>query len=123
MFIAGIDGCRAGWVAFKIELPSLVTSVEVIDLPALLRERPPELAILAIDIPIGLLDVSRACDKAARKLLGQPRGTSVFASPCRAFLSKKNHAAAIAINRRVTGRGLSLQAWGIGHSSEDQAGG
>ena len=114
MFVAGVDGCRAGWVAFKVELPSLITSVEVIDLPALLRKRPPELACLGIDIPIGLLDGSRACDKASRKLLGQPRGTSVFASPCRAALTGKTHAEASAINRQKTGSGLSQQAFGIG---------
>jgi predicted RNase H-like nuclease len=114
MFVAGVDGCRGGWIAFKIELPSLITSVEVIDLPALLRKRPPELAYLGIDIPIGLLDSPRACDKAARKSLGQPRGTSVFAAPCRAALTAKTHAEASAINRQKTGRGLSQQAFGIG---------
>ena len=114
MFVAGVDGCRAGWIAFKVELPSLITSVEVIDLPALLRKRPSELACLGIDIPIGLLDGSRKCDKAARKLLGQPRGTSVFAAPCRAALTAKTHAEASAINRQRTGKGLSQQAFGIG---------
>lgn len=113
MLVAGVDGCRGGWVAFKVELPARVTSVEVIDLPAWLRERPPDLACLSIDIPIGLLDGPRACDKAARKLLRQPRGTSVFAAPCRAALSAKNHAAGAATNLRMTGRGLSQQAWGI----------
>src|SRR5580704_15753192 len=113
MFVAGVDGCRAGWVAFKVELPSLITSVEVIDLPALLRKRPPELVCLGIDIPIGLLNGSRACDKAARKLLGQPRGSSVFAAPCRAALSATSHATGSAINRQKTTRGLSQQAWGI----------
>src|ERR1039457_7038272 len=113
MFVAGVDGCRAGWVAFKVELPSLVTSVEVIDLPALLRKRLPELSFLGIDIPIGLLNGSRACDKAARKLLGQPRGTSVFAAPCRAALAATTHAVANQINREKTGRGLSQQAFGI----------
>lgn len=113
MFVAGIDGCRAGWIAFKVDLTAHDTSVEVVDLPAWLRKRPPDLACLSIDIPIGLLDGSRACDKAARKLLGQPRGTSVFAAPCRSALSAKNHAAATATNLRNTGRGLSQQAWGI----------
>jgi predicted RNase H-like nuclease len=112
--VAGVDGCPAGWIAFKVELPSRVTSVEVIDLPAWLGGRPSDLAFLAIYIPIGLLDGSRACDKAARKLLGQLRGTSVFAAPCRAALTAKTHAQASAINRRKTGRGLSQQAFGIG---------
>ena len=114
MFVAGVDGCPAGWIAFKVELQSLATSVEVIDLPAWLRNRPPQLDCLGIDIPIGLLDGSRACDKEARRRLGQPRGTSVFAAPCRAALAAKNHADASAINRQVTGRGLSQQAFHIG---------
>lgn len=113
MFVAGVDGCRAGWVAFKVEVPSLATSVELVDVPKLLKSRPNDLLGLAIDIPIGLLDYSRACDKAARKLLGQPRGTSVFAAPCRAALSAITHAAASQINREKTGRGLSQQAFGI----------
>jgi len=113
MFVAGIDGCRGGWVSFKVDLASLSTSVELINLLSILSNKPDNLAVLAIDIPIGLLDGSRACDKAARKLLGQPRGTSVFAAPCRASLFEKNHAAATATNLRITGRGLSQQAWGI----------
>jgi predicted RNase H-like nuclease len=113
MFVAGVDGCRAGWVAFKVEVPSLATSVELIDVPKLLKSRPNDRLCLAIDIPIGLLDYSRACDKAARKLLGQPRGTSVFAAPCRAALATTTHAAASQINREKTDRGLSQQAFGI----------
>jgi predicted RNase H-like nuclease len=113
MFVAGVDGYRAGWVAFKVEVPSLATSVDVVDLPKLLSSRPNDLLCLAIDIPIGLLDCPRTGDKAARKLLGQPRGTSVFAAPCRAALSATNHAAASQINREKTGRGLSQQAFGI----------
>lgn len=113
MFVAGVDGCRAGWVRFAVEIPSLVTSVGVVDLTEVLRNRPADLACIGIDIPIGLLDGSRACDLAARKLLGQPRGTSVFAAPCRAALSATTHAAASQINRDKTGRGLSQQAFGI----------
>ncbi|HYL16674.1 MAG TPA: DUF429 domain-containing protein [Terriglobales bacterium] len=65
------------------------------------------------DIPIGLLNGSRACDKAARRLLGQRRDCSVFAAPCRATLSAKNYREANATNLQETGRGLSQQAWGI----------
>ena len=113
MFVAGVDGCRGGWVAFKVEVPSLATSVDVVDVPELLSSRPDGLLCVAIDIPIGLLNGLRACDKAARKLLGQPRGSSVFAAPCRATLTASCHSEASEINRRKTTRGLSQQAWGI----------
>ena len=113
MFVAGVDGCRAGWVRFAVEIPSLVTSVEVVDVAEALSSRPDDLLCLAIDIPIGLFNGSRACDKAARKLLGHSRGTSVFAAPCRAALSATTHPAASQINREKTGRGLSQQAFGI----------
>jgi predicted RNase H-like nuclease len=107
------DGCRAGWVAFKVELPSLATSVELVGVPKLLKSRPNDLLCMAIDIPIALLDCSRECDKASRRLLGQPRGTSVFAAPCRAALAATTHAAASQINGEKTGRGISQQAFGI----------
>jgi predicted RNase H-like nuclease len=113
MLVAGVDGCRGGWVAFKVKVPALVTSIEAIDLPTWLRERPPDLACVGIDIPIGLLEGPRACDKAARKLLGQPRGSSVFPAPCRAALGAQSYAEASEINRQKTTRGLSQQAWGI----------
>ena len=95
-------------------MTSLATSVEVIELPSLLKNRLSDLACLAIDIPMGLLDGSRACDKAARKLLGQLRGTSVFAAPCRTALQAETHADSSAVNWHKTGRGLSKQAFGIG---------
>ncbi len=113
MFVAGVDGCHGGWIAFKVDLPAQATSFDVVDLPAWLRERPPDLACVAIDIPIGLLEGPRACDVAARKLLGQPRGSSVFPAPCRAALGTKTYPEASSINRQKTMRGLSQQAWGI----------
>jgi predicted RNase H-like nuclease len=113
MFVAGVDGCHAGWVRFAVEVPSLSTSVDVVNLAEVLRSRPTDLACIGIDIPIGLLNGSRACDKAARRLLGQRRGCSVFAAPCRAALSAKNYREANATNLQETGRGLSQQAWGI----------
>lgn len=56
MFVAGVDGCHAGWIAFKVDLPSLATSLEVIDIPSSLTNRPSDLAFLAIDIPTEPLD-------------------------------------------------------------------
>jgi predicted RNase H-like nuclease len=113
MWVAGVDGCRGGWVAFRVVLPNFGTTVELIDLPAVLGSKPDQLATLAIDIPIGLPDHPRACDIAARERLGWPRRNSAFSPPCRAALAAKNHGDASAINRRITNRGLSQQAWGI----------
>lgn len=112
-FVAGVDGCRDGWVCFLVDLHSRSTSVQVINLPVWLRNRPPGVACVGIDIPIGLLDGPRACDIAARKLLGARRGSSVFPTPCRVAVRAGSYEKASAANRSTTGRGLSRQAWGI----------
>ena len=111
MFVAGVDGCRAGWIAFKVVF-AIPCHFSRVDLASWLRNRPSDLACLGIDIPIGLLDAPRVCDKAARKLLG-PRRSSVFPAPRRASLRANSHAEASALNRQITGRGLTIQAWGI----------
>ena len=112
-WVAGVDGCPAGWVAFKLDLRTRESQVEVVDLQSWLRSKPNNLAILGIDMPIGLLDGPRPCDGAARKLLGSPRSSSVFAAPCRAALDSVPHTRASEINRNTTGKGLSIQAWAI----------
>jgi predicted RNase H-like nuclease len=113
VFVAGVDGCRCGWIAFMVELRSLKTSIEIVDLALLLRDRPRDLVCLAIDIPIGLSSVSRKCDVHARHLLGQPRCSSVFAPPCREALQARDYEQGCHINEKLTGNRLSQQAWGI----------
>jgi hypothetical protein len=39
LLIAGVDGCRGGWIAFKVDLPARATSVEVVDLAVWVRKR------------------------------------------------------------------------------------
>jgi len=69
--------------------------------------RRPRPKIVAIDMPIGLLDAprpgGRPCDTAARRELG-PRGSSVFSPPSRAVLGARSFA-------ETRGFGLSLQAF------------
>lgn len=113
MFVAGIDGCSGGWIAFTVEVPSHKTSVQVVNLPLLLQKQPADLACVAIDIPIGLLDRSRACDKAARKLLGWPRRSSIFSPPCRMALLETTYENCCAVNYETIGKKISRQAWGI----------
>jgi predicted RNase H-like nuclease len=55
-FVAGVDGCKAGWVWFKL-YDSGRTEAELVSLVEVLQRRTEGLKALAIDIPIGLLTV------------------------------------------------------------------
>jgi predicted RNase H-like nuclease len=67
-----------------------------------------------VDIPLGLDDRRhfRACDLAARALLGARR-SSIFPVPVRAAVHARDYATASALNHAATGRKLSLQSWNI----------
>ena len=72
----------------------------------------PKPSIIAVDIPIGLLDEARSggreCDKKARQLLGTPRRSSVFTLPTRPALVSATYEEA-----QSFGTGMSHQAFGI----------
>jgi len=70
------------------------------------------LSILAVDMPIGLIDEpipGRACEPEARALL-PGKASSVFPTPCRPALACTTHAAANAASRRL-GKGLNQQTF------------
>jgi predicted RNase H-like nuclease len=70
--------------------------------------------VCLVDIPVGLPSSERSvrrCDGAARGELRLRRATSVFSPPCEAALEARDFPEALRINRRETGRGISLQAW------------
>ena len=114
MIVMGIDGCRAGWVAVSQDLTTDLVSWQLlnrIDGLASLLSVP---SVVALDIPIGLPERgARACDVAARRLLGQPRGSSVFPAPIRPVLDAGSYAEACEIRFAVEGKKMSRQAWGI----------
>lgn len=110
----GIDGCRGGWVWVANQgsdwdcglAPSLTA----------LAGRLEQAALALIDIPIGLPSggpAERACDRAARALLGRPRAASVFRTPCRPVLAASDYPSACAISRAHSGVALSCQTWNI----------
>lgn len=111
----GVDGCRGGWVHVGLEREwgwsvGVAGSIKGI----LEWHRPCDL--LLVDIPIGLPDGDqpvRVCDAAARSLLGQPRGSSVFPAPTRAAIESEDYETACAENARLTGRKITKQAWGL----------
>ncbi|MDX2158720.1 MAG: DUF429 domain-containing protein [Hyphomicrobiaceae bacterium] len=99
--MAGIDGCRGGWLVVLRDLsgaaPPLVRIVATCKDALSLPEAP---RLLAIDIPIGLPDRSgiggRAPDVAARAVLGR-RQSSVFSVPSRAAVMAPDYASACAV--------------------------
>lgn len=66
---------------------------------------------IAVDMPIGLPEAGpRACDVAARRLLG-PRRSTVFPAPPRPILHERDYQAALAHKRVIDGTGLSKQSF------------
>ena len=112
---AGIDGCRAGW--FCVRLGEGDTwAFDLLEDSASISELARQSGCAFIDIPIGLPGNDageRQCDREARRLLGPGRAASVFPAPARQTLAAGSYREAVACNRRLTGRGISRQTWGI----------
>ncbi len=112
--VLGLDGCPGGWAGALVE----GRSVELRRFDGLAAGLTEALAVdvdlVAVDIPVGLpaTGAARACDAAARAYLGR-QGSSVFPAPSRALLGLGTHAATTAASVRLTGRGISIQAYGI----------
>jgi predicted RNase H-like nuclease len=69
--------------------------------------------VVAVDVPIGLLERgARQCDVEARRLLGVRR-SSVFTPPLRPMLVAVSRAAASRVRHRLEGKRVSIQAWAI----------
>jgi predicted RNase H-like nuclease len=107
----GIDGCRGGWVVASCDddAPGSLR-FEVHAALAFLRD---SLARrICIDMPIGLSRTPRTCDALFRRAL--PGAASrVFSPPCREVLGCATWTEANAISKRLTGKGLSQQAFNI----------
>jgi predicted RNase H-like nuclease len=90
IWLAGVDGCPAGWIVAFVRADLSEARVRLltrfIDVPA----APEVPAIIAIDIPIGLPERvgygGRAAENAVRLLLGA-RQSSVFSVPSRAAIA------------------------------------
>jgi predicted RNase H-like nuclease len=114
--VAGVDGCRRGWVAAVGRLdgrgaPSVSVVSSFRELVASVVRG--DLVAVAVDIPIGLPDHgSRQCDVEARQRLG-PRRSSVFPAPVRAVLGCATWEEANASSRAVDGRGLAHQVFNL----------
>jgi predicted RNase H-like nuclease len=116
-WVAGVDGCKAGWIVAlrRIDDPGTATLrlcqtfAEVLALP----EAP---GPIAIDIPIGLAGCAtkggRRADIEARAVLG-PRQSSIFAMPARAAIAETDYrdACRVALANSDPPRMISKQAF------------
>lgn len=109
--VLGVDACKTGWVGIAWS-GGTVTGHHAVTIAELADVAGP-LAVIAIDIPIGLPDRGhRQADQLARDFI-RPRQSSVFLTPVRATLGIRQHLRANAVNREHTGQGLSIQAFSI----------
>ncbi len=102
-WVAGADGCRAGWFVVLRAVDGSACRRRVVPDVAALLDLPEAPVILGVDMVIGLPDAprsgGRACDRQARQLLGWPRSSSVFSPPAQAALAAETYAEAQRLNR------------------------
>ncbi|MEP3045590.1 MAG: DUF429 domain-containing protein [Roseibium sp.] len=93
--VAGVDGCKAGWVAVLRSLrdPAQIRFEVFSNFSDLLSDQL-HLSVIAVDMPIGLPDFigpnGRGAEKAARSHLGM-RQSSVFSVPSRAAVYEDDY--------------------------------
>ena len=99
-WLAGMDGCRTGWVVAFVRPAGGEARVRVVSHFTGVLAAPEAPAVVAVDIPIGLPERTgpggRAAESAVRPLLGA-RQSSVFSVPSRAALAALDYGEACRI--------------------------
>ena len=116
--VVGVDGCRDGWIAARLDLSDLKLALSLWPtFRAVLAGPANDASFLMVDMPIGCAETGRrACEQEARAKLGRGRASSVFATPRRPMLAFREYAQANEWGKRqgiAAGGGLSKQAWMI----------
>ena len=112
--VMGVDACRAGWVGAVLDpsghgTPHVLVGTTVAELVAAAGD----LAVVGVDIPVGLPDdTRREADVQTRQFVG-PRSSSVFTTPVREAVYAASFGKANALNRERLGSGVSQQAWAL----------
>ncbi len=118
IWLAGVDGCRAGWIVAFIRPDGDQAHFRVMPRFSDILDAAEAPRIIAVDMPIGLPDRTgyggRAAENAVRPLLGL-RQSSVFSVPARAALEAADYreACAIALATSDPPRKISKQLFNI----------
>ena len=124
--VAGVDGCKGGWLVAIVSVMEVNTVANTACIYKLqefcvantfgeVLPRTSQFELICVDIPIGLSDGAkpRECDVKARKLLGGPRASSVFPAPIRLCLPAKDYATASQICFEHSGKKLNRQSFAL----------
>ncbi len=118
-WVAGIDGCPAGWIVVQRPLDQpMAARVVLVDTFAAALALEPYAEAIGVDMPIGLPQLSgiggRPADVAARANLGA-RQSAVFAVPSRAAVMETNYrqACAVALRTSQPPRKVSKQCFNL----------
>jgi predicted RNase H-like nuclease len=117
-WLAGVDGCRGGWIAAFWRADNAEIRLRVVPRFADIVTAPERPAVIATDIPIGLPERAghggRAAENAVRPLLGA-RQSSVFSVPSRAAMGALDYreACALALQTSEPPRKISKQLFMI----------
>ena len=110
MQLAGIDGCKSGWVAVLSEAgsPASARLAHAPDLAALLAQ----VDFALVDMPVGFVagPEPRDVETAMRKAL-KGKTSSVFPTPCRMALAEPIYFDASHVNETVLGKRLPKQSF------------
>ena len=119
IWLAGVDGCRAGWCVAFVRACGDEASVRVVRHFAEILSAPENPRVIAVDMPIGLPDRTgyggRAAETAVRPLLGA-RQSAVFSVPSRSALEQMDYREACAVAHATSEppRKISKQLFMIG---------
>lgn len=116
MLVAGVDGCKGGWLVARVEAERFLflESVQVVPSFRDMLDLTRDCVAVGVDIPIGLMGRDpRQPDREARGVLGSPRASSVFPAPVRAVLSCYGYREACDVSQAVCGKRISKQLFMI----------
>ena len=115
----GIDGCKNGWVAARLENNQL--SIEFYETISKFIQANPNANEYLIDMAIGFpsCEEQKRPDKAARKILGK-RGVTVFSVPCRQVVELGDSKESVTQNRDYLKK-LNSETLGVSLSQQTLA--
>lgn len=116
VWVCGVDGFKNRWCAVLRNLDTDEFCARVVSIQDLLR-LPENPAIIAVDVPIGLPDVTlrggRTCERLARNIVGAGRARSVISTVGRIALAAATRTEADILSRAAEGIGISAHSWGL----------